>query len=107
MHFRLFSRERSILSDAGKTIGCFFRAATEEYGAAPFIIIPADRERGYLPEGATLSYSEVAAHAEALAGELRAAGYGHGNRVAVLAGNRPGMLTLKLALADCGISWVP
>lgn len=89
------------------TIGQCFQAAALRYPDNSFLAVPADNSRSYHPEGMELSYCEAAATVEAMISALSLAGYGHGHRVAVLLGNRPEILLLKLALNTLGVSWVP
>jgi len=89
------------------TIGQCFSLAAELYEENSFLVIPQDNTRAYYPEGLELNYLEAANIVTGYKQTLNAAGYGHGHRVAVLLGNRPEMLLLKLALNSLGISWVP
>lgn len=90
-----------------KTIGQCFSEATERYADNDFLVLPSDHRRAYYPDGLTLSYAQAAEQVDHYARALKGAGYGHGHRVAVLLGNRPEMLLIKLALNSLGISWVP
>lgn len=89
------------------TIDALFCARSAEFADQDLLVVPADKGRGYHPEGVSWSYAEVAERVDALSDSLAAAGYGHGHRIAVLLGNRPEMMVWKLALARLGISWVP
>ena len=89
------------------TIGAFFRSRAQAHGETTFLVVPADAGRGYHPDGYAISFDGAAQVVAGWAERLTAAGYGHGHRVAVLLGNRPEMLLVKLALAARGISWVP
>ncbi|SEP12682.1 crotonobetaine/carnitine-CoA ligase [Salinihabitans flavidus] len=89
------------------TIGAFFDTAVRAHGARAFIAVPADEERPYHPAGLEWSYAEAAAQVGTLRAALEGAGYGHGDRIAVLLGNRPEMVLFKLACNILGISWVP
>ena len=71
----------------------------------PCLIIPARGARDYAPEGLAWSYGEVADRVQRLADRYRAAGYGHGHRVALLAENRPEFMLHFLALNAIG-AWV-
>ena len=90
-----------------KTIGQCFSEAAERYADNDFLVLPIDQSRAYYPEGLTLSYTQVAEKVDFYARAFESAGYGHGHRVAVLLGNRPEILLIKLALNRLGISWVP
>ena len=96
-----------MLDYEGLTIGAVFDAAVRRFGDQPFLMVPADAGRAYAPGGFAASYREVGDQVERLAGGLTEAGFGVGDRVAALLENRPEMLILKLALARCGVSWVP
>jgi acyl-CoA synthetase (AMP-forming)/AMP-acid ligase II len=73
----------------------------------PFICVPPSRGRAYLPEGAEFAYGEMLHRALALQAAYRAAGYGHGHRVAMLLENRPDFLLHLLALNGLGVGIVP
>lgn len=96
-----------MISTEDLTIGQCFEQATQRYANNAFIVIPADSTRDYYPDGLEISYAVAAVSVAHYQQALSAAGYGHGHRVAVLLGNRPEMLLLKLALNGLGISWVP
>ncbi len=89
------------------TIGQCFEQATRRYADNSFLAVPQDSTRDYYPDGIELSFLEATALVEGYRQALQETGYGHGHRVAVLLGNRPEMLLLKLALNSLGISWVP
>jgi crotonobetaine/carnitine-CoA ligase len=89
------------------TIGALFAARAETYADKLFLQVPANEARAYHPSGYLCSYGEARTDVDRMVAKIRAAGYGHGHRIAVLAENRPEMLLLKLALAELGISWVP
>lgn len=90
-----------------QTIGqALFRAA-QEYGPNPLIVVPANRERSYLPEGAELSYQQVAQDVRAWMDRYASAGYGVGKRAALFLENRPDQVIHKLALNAIGVCGVP
>ena len=90
-----------------QTIGqALFRAA-QEYGPNPLIVVPANRDRSYLPEGAELSYQQVAQDVRAWMDRYASAGYGVGKRVALFLENRPEQVIHKLALNAIGVCGVP
>lgn len=89
------------------TIGAYFDEKSVHYEESSFLCVPADAARDYAPWGLEISYGEAAEKVAEFQDALRNAGYGHGHRVAVLLGNRPEMILLKLALNGLGISWVP
>ncbi len=89
------------------TIGALFAARAETYAENLLLQVPANAARAYHPDGYLCTYGEAQAQVSAMVTTLRAAGYGHGHRIAALVENRPEMLLLKLAFAELGISWVP
>ncbi|WP_422049841.1 AMP-binding protein [Shimia sp.] len=89
------------------TIGALFAARAETYADKLFLQVPANAERAYHPEGYLCTYDDAQAQVSSMVATLKAAGYGHGHRIAALLENRPEMLLLKLALSELGISWVP
>ena len=90
-----------------QTIGQALFRATQEYGPNPLIVVPANRERSYLPEGAELSYQQVAQDVQAWMDRYAGAGYGVGKRVALFLENRPEQVVHKLALNAIGVCGVP
>ncbi len=90
-----------------ETIGAFFDARAAQFATHTFLQVPANLERSYHPEGYQCSFGDAAVAVAQIESRLKSAGYGHGHRIAVLLGNRPEMLLMKLALAKRGISWVP
>lgn len=90
-----------------KTIGQAFQEAVARNSARPLLVIPPNTERGYDPDGRSVTYEEAGSEVSRFADSLKAAGYGHGHRIAVLLENRPEMLLFKLACNTLGVSWVP
>ncbi|MBM3489364.1 MAG: ATP-dependent acyl-CoA ligase [Alphaproteobacteria bacterium] len=84
-----------------------FEAAVGRNPKGPFICIPPLAGRSYLPEGAEWSYAEIATRVDEIERLYRAAGYGHGHRVAALLENRPEMLLHFFALNRLGAVLVP
>src|SRR5438876_53011 len=85
-----------------------FEAFLDSATAAPgnaFLAVPPGPS--YAPQGAEISYGEAKAEVARLAALYRAAGYGHGHRVAVLLENRPQHFLHLLALNAIGASQVP
>ena len=91
----------------GLTIGSALQEAVRRFGQSPLLVVPADPDRSYEPDGRTDTYTETAGLVEDFTTLLTASGYGHGHRVAVLLENRPENLIVKLACAAAGVSWVP
>ena len=84
----------------------FVRTATD----APdnvFLCAPPAAGRAYHPGGIELTYGQTRDAALALRDVYRAAGYGHGHRVALLMENRPEFFFQFLALNALGVSIVP
>ncbi len=84
-----------------------FAAVAAGLDQRPFLCVPPFPGRAYLPEGGEFTYAQVLARATALQDLYRAAGYGHGHRVAVLVENRPDFHVHFLALNGLGTSIVP
>jgi crotonobetaine/carnitine-CoA ligase len=93
--------------DQHPTLHQALAAAAQAYGAGSLLAIPANPQRGYLPEGLELSFAQMHAQVTALAARYAAAGYGHGHRVALFLENRPEHLLHKLALNSLGACCVP
>ena len=91
----------------GTTIGAVFAASSSAHADRPFLVVPANQVRGYLPSGVEVSYGETRARVEELAAIYRQAGYGLGHRVATLMENRPEYVFHKLALNSIGVCCVP
>ena len=91
----------------GTTIGEAFAAAVAAHADRPFLIVPANPERAYLPSGYKLSYGEAGRRIEELAALYRQRGYGVGHRVATLLENRPDHILHTLALLSLGVCCVP
>ena len=90
-----------------QTISSFFQAKAEYYKDNLFLMVPEDRARSYLPGGYEITFGNALKTVHRWQEAFSEAGYGPGARVAVLLGNRPEMLLLKLALNGLGMSWVP
>jgi acyl-CoA synthetase (AMP-forming)/AMP-acid ligase II len=97
--------EREVMD--GTTIGAVFASAVSAHGDRPFLSVPANAARGYLPSGFEISYGEAGRRVDALAAIYRAAGYGLGHRVATLLENHPDHILHKLALNSLGACCVP
>jgi acyl-CoA synthetase (AMP-forming)/AMP-acid ligase II len=89
------------------TIAAAFSAAVAAHADRPFLVVPANSERAYLPAGYKLSYGEAGQRVEELAALYRQAGYGVGHRVATLLENRPEHVLHTLALNTIGVCCVP
>ena len=91
----------------GTTIGAAFAAAVSAHADRPFLAVPANEGRAYLPSGFEMSYGEAGQRIEALAAIYRQAGYGIGHRVATLLENHPEHVLHTLALNSIGVCCVP
>ena len=91
----------------GTTIGAVFTAAVSAHGDRPFLAVPVNDARGYLPSGFEITYGKVGKRVDELAAVYRQAGYGLGHRVATLLENRPEYVIHKLALNSIGVCCVP
>jgi acyl-CoA synthetase (AMP-forming)/AMP-acid ligase II len=96
-----------ITIDDSTTIGQAFFAAAETFGDKPFLCVPANAQRGYHQGGWEISYADAAKEVRRLMEVYRAAGLGHGQRIATLLENRPEYFLHKLALNALGVSAVP
>jgi acyl-CoA synthetase (AMP-forming)/AMP-acid ligase II len=91
----------------GTTIGAIFSAAVSTHGGRPFLAVPTNDARSYLPSGFEITYGEVGKRVDELAAVYRQAGYGLCHRVATLLENRPEYVMHKLALNSIGVCCVP
>jgi acyl-CoA synthetase (AMP-forming)/AMP-acid ligase II len=91
----------------GTTIGAAFSAAVSAHADRPFLAVPANEGRAYLPSGFEMSYGEAGKRIEELAALYRQAGYGVGHRVATLLENHPEHVLHTLALNSIGVCCVP
>ena len=92
-------------SDA--TIGNTFLQCAEAFGDNAFLAVPSNSARSYHPGGHELSYAAAARQVRALIQHYASAGYGLGQRIALLLDNRPEHLLHKLAMNALGICCVP
>src|SRR6187401_3475449 len=91
----------------GTTIAAAFAAAVSAHADRPFLAVPANEDRPYLPAGFEMSYGDVGQRIEDLSTLYRRAGYGVGHRVATLLENRPEHVLHTLALNTIGVCCVP
>src|SRR5262245_21137353 len=91
----------------GTTIGAAFAATVARHADRPFLAVPANEGRDYLPSGFEITYGEAGRRIAALAAIYRQAGYGVGHRVATLLENRPEHVLHTLALNGIGVCCVP
>jgi crotonobetaine/carnitine-CoA ligase len=93
--------------DDSTTIGAAFFEAVRRFCDRPFVAVPANAARNYLPAGCEVSYAAAGAEVERLMALYRGAGIGLGHRVAMLLENRPEHFFHKFALNALGASCVP
>jgi acyl-CoA synthetase (AMP-forming)/AMP-acid ligase II len=89
------------------TVFAAFQAAALRHAHKPFIGVLSETAKAYDIAAGELSYRDVQAKVERLAGAYRHAGYGHGHRVGVLLENRPDFFLHWFALNALGVSVVP
>lgn len=90
--------------DKSRTIEEAFQEACRTYSSNPFLASPA---RADGQGGRVISYGAAAEEVDRLCRLYRAAGYGHGHRVALLLENRLEHILHKLALNSLGACCVP
>ena len=91
----------------GTTIGAAFSAAVSAHADRPFLAVPANEGRAFLPSGFEMSYGEAGKRIGEFAALYRQAGYGVGHRVATLLENHPEHVLHTLALNSIGVCCVP
>jgi crotonobetaine/carnitine-CoA ligase len=89
------------------TIPAEFAATVARYPDRPFLAVPANAGRSYLPVGFEITYAEAGRQIDELSAAYRRAGYGPGHRVATLLENRPEHILHTLALNAAGVCCVP
>jgi acyl-CoA synthetase (AMP-forming)/AMP-acid ligase II len=89
------------------TIGQAFERAVAIYGERPFLAVPSGQHRAYHKGGYSIDFATAGREVGAITEALRAAGFGHGHRVALLLDNRPEHFLIKLALNRLGAICVP
>lgn len=89
------------------TIGEAFRSAVAAFGPRAFLATPTGAHRAYHRSGYAIDFAGAGREVEAMAKTFRAAGFGHGHRVAMLLDNRPEHFLVKLALNTIGATCVP
>ena len=96
-----------MITAEGKTIGEAFQEAVAHYPDNLFLMVPKDPDRPYHPGGYSITYRVAQQQVKTIADQLKAVGYGHGHRIAVLLENQPEFVLVKLACNQLGISIVP
>lgn len=84
-----------------------FLHAVDRSGSAPFLAWTQCAERAYLPGGWEISYADARREIDRVVARYREAGYGPGQRVALVLGNRPEYFWHFLALNALGACAVP
>lgn len=84
-----------------------FAETTTRHAASPFLHIPPQATRAYGGRAVDLTYGDAARAVTALAARYRAAGYGPGQRVALVLENRAEFFLHFLALNAVGAAIVP
>jgi acyl-CoA synthetase (AMP-forming)/AMP-acid ligase II len=92
---------------AAQTVFQAFEATAEAHTGKPFLLVPSRAGREWSPRGATLVFGDVLGRVRDWADAYRAAGYGHGHRVALLLEQRPEFVIHYLALNALGVGIVP
>ncbi|MEZ5817215.1 MAG: AMP-binding protein [Hyphomicrobiaceae bacterium] len=89
------------------TINAFWDEAVGRWPDRPFLAVPPNPDRTYLPDGYEITYAAADQEIKRLAEIYRMAGYGLGHRIAMLMENRPQHILHRLALNSLGASVVP
>jgi crotonobetaine/carnitine-CoA ligase len=89
------------------TISAFWNEAVAYWPEKPFLAVPPNPDRSYLPGGIEITYGEADRSIAYLAETYRSAGYGLGHRAALLLENRPEHVLHRFALNSIGVSVVP
>jgi crotonobetaine/carnitine-CoA ligase len=89
------------------TVAQTFAATAAASGQHPFLIVPARLDRDWHPEGQEIAYAAAAEAIARLRACYAAAGYGLGQRVALLLESRPEFFLHYVALNGLGAGIVP
>lgn len=89
------------------TIGEAFDRAAAAYPDRAFLAAPAGRHKPWHPDGWEIGFAAAHRAVTTMAETFRAAGFGHGHRLALLLDNRPEHFLVKLALNRIGATCVP
>ena len=89
------------------TVHQVFARSAARFPSQPFLHIPAAACSGYHAGSIEISYATLATRVDELAALYRDAGYGAGQRVALMLANRPAFFEHWLALNAAGASVVP
>lgn len=106
------NEEQATLSAGDRFMACesvagLLETQATRYADCEMLALPRSVQQLWPEEPASLSYAEMAAAAKSLSDQYAAAGYGAGDRVAVLLENRPAHFLHWLALNAIGASVVP
>jgi acyl-CoA synthetase (AMP-forming)/AMP-acid ligase II len=89
------------------TVAEAFAATAATHDGQAFLVVPGRSDRDWHPDGVEISYGAAEQEISRLRERYRAAGYGHGHRIALLLENRPAFLLYYLALNGLGVGIVP
>lgn len=84
-----------------------FETQAQNTPDAPFLLAPPSANLPYAPNGFEISYGQLLADVLRLSERFEQAGYGHGDRVALLLENRPEFFCFWLALNRIGVVALP
>lgn len=84
-----------------------FEAQARKIPDAPFLVLPPSARLTYAPQGFRITYGALLDQVLEISGKFARAGYGLGDRVALLLENRPEFFAFWLALNRLGIVVVP
>ncbi|MGH7005230.1 MAG: AMP-binding protein, partial [Alphaproteobacteria bacterium] len=101
------SRARESLDTQAESVSALLVERSGQFPDHDLFVLPPRMRQLWKTTRGTWSYRETAAIVEALAARYRAAGYGAGQRVALLLENRPDHFFHWLALNSLGAGIVP
>lgn len=97
----------SAIVDTLQSVHKAFGATADKFPARPLFALPAATADAYGLASTTQTYEAAAAQVDELTGGYRQAGYGPGDRIALILENRPEFFCHFLSLNALGISVVP
>ena len=95
------------MASASATVFEAFERTAATHGEAPFVAVLPETAVVYGVDAGEIAYAAAGRRIAALRDAYRAAGYGHGHRVALLLENRPAYFLHWFALNALGVSVVP
>ena len=93
--------------DDTTTMQAVLAEATRRFADRPLLVVPANDQREWHPDGYQISFAGAAQEVDRLSLAYRQSGFGHGHRIALLLENRPEHLLHKLALNALGSCCIP